>query len=121
MRAFILLGGALLLIALPAAGGGQLAMRVAPAYAYEPATLTIQLSIEPDSSNRAVRVIAESAGFYRSSEIELHRDLAPRTCEFRYRSVPAGVCDVRGVLIGSDGRIRAVVNRSVTVIAAAGR
>jgi hypothetical protein len=46
MRTRVLLG-VLLTIALPAGADNKLAMRVSPAVAYEPAMLTIQLSVEP--------------------------------------------------------------------------
>lgn len=121
MRIRALLGGVLLMVALPAGAGDKLAMRVSPAFSYEPANLTIQLSIEPDLDNRAIRVIAESAEFYRSSEIELDGDRAPRTSVFRYRSVPAGDYEVRSVLLGTRGTERAMVNQTVTVLGAGGR
>jgi len=121
MRIRALLGGALLVIALPAGAGDKLAMRVSPAFSYEPANLTIRLSIEPDSENRVIRVIAESEEFYRSSEIELDGDHAPRTSVFQYRSVPAGDYEVRSVLLGARGQERGMVNQTVTVLGAGGR
>ena len=121
MRIRALLGGTLLVIALPAGAGDKLAMRVSPAFSYEPANLTIQLSIEPDSDNRAIRVVAESEEFYRGSEVELDADRAPRTSVFRYRSVPAGHYEVRSVLLGPRGQERAMVSQTVTVLGAGGR
>ena len=121
MRIRALLGGALLVIALPAGAGEKLAMRVTPAYSYEPANLTIQLSIEPDWDNRVVRVIAESAEFYRSSDIALEGDRAARTNVIWYRSLPAGDYEVRSVLLGVSGQERALVSRTVTVLSAGGR
>jgi hypothetical protein len=121
MRIRALLGGVLIVIALPAGAGDKLAMRVSPAFSYEPANLTIQLSIEPDSDNRAIRIVAESEGFYRSSEVELDGDRAPRTSVFRYRSVPAGDYDVRSVLVDTRGQERAMVRQTVTVLGGGGR
>lgn len=121
MRIRALLGGALVVIALPAGAGDKLAMRVFPAYSYEPASLTIQLSVEPDSDNRAIQVIAESADFYRSSEVELDGVRAPRRSVFWYRSLPAGDYEVRSLLIGSRGQERAMVSQAVTVLRAGGR
>lgn len=117
----VLLAGSLLVIALPAGAGGTLVMRVSPAYSYEPASLTIELSIERDSDNRAVRISAESAAFYRSSEVELDGDRAPRTNVLRYRSLPAGDYEVRSVLIGARGEERAMARQAVTVLGAGGR
>ena len=112
----VLLGGVLLAIAVPAGAGEKLAMRVSPAFSYAPATLIVQLSIEPDSDNRVVRVTAESADFYRSSDIALEGDRAPRTNVIQYRSLPAGDYQVRSVLFSADGQERAVVSRAVTVL-----
>ena len=121
MRIRALLGGTLLMVALPADAGDKLAMRVSPAFSYEPTNLTIHLSIEPDSENRVIRVIAESGKFYRSSEIELDGDRAPRTSVFQYRGVPAGDYEVRSVLLGARGQERATVSRAVTVLGVGGR
>ena len=121
MRIRALLGGTLLVIALPAGAGDKLTVRVSPAFAYEPASLTIQLSIEPDAENRAVRIIAESVEFYRSSEVELDGDRAPRTSVFRYRSLPAGDYEVRSLLIGARGQERAMAKQAVSVLGAGGR
>jgi hypothetical protein len=104
MKMRALLGGALVMIALPAGASEKLTMRVSPAYSYEPASVTIQLSIEPDSDNRAIQVIAESADFYRSCEVELDGDRAPRTSVFWYRSLPAGDYEVRSVLRSDAGK-----------------
>lgn len=121
VRIRALLGGALIVMAQPAAAGEKLAMRVSPGYSYEPAILTIQLSIEPASDNRAIQVIAESADFYRSSEVELDGDRAPRTSVIWYRSLPAGDYEVRSVLIGTRGQERAMVSKAVTVLGVGGR
>jgi hypothetical protein len=109
------------MFALPVGAVDKLAMHVSPAFAYEPASLTIQLSIEPESDNRAVRVVAESADFYRSSEIQLNGERAPRITVFRYRSLPAGAYDVRSILIGTNGKERAMVRKTVTVLGTGGR
>ena len=60
--------------------------------------------IEADQDNRAVEIIAESADFYRSSEIQLEGDKAPRTTNFEFRSLPPGTYEVRALLIGTGGR-----------------
>jgi hypothetical protein len=83
--------------------------------------VTIQLSIEPDSDNRAIQVIAESGAFYRSSEVELDGDRAPRSSVFWYRSLPAGDYEVRSVLIGPRRQERAMVTQAVTVLGSGGR
>jgi hypothetical protein len=121
MRIQALLAGALLVLTLPVSARERLTMRVSPAYSHEPASLTIQLSIEPDSGNRVIRVSVESAEFYRSSEVELDGNRAPRTSVFRYRSLPAGDYEVRSVLFGTGGQERGMKSQAVTVVGAGGR
>ena len=54
--------------------------------------------IEADQDNRAVEIVAESADFYRSSQIQLEGDKAPRTTNFEFRSLPPGTYEVRALL-----------------------
>jgi hypothetical protein len=117
MKSGILIG-VLLLLTLPCVAGDKLTMHISPAMSFEPAVLSIRLSIEPDADNRALEVVAQSDAYFRSSMVELDGERAPRTSVFEYRSLPAGSYEVRGVLIGSDGEARATVRREVTVVAA---
>ena len=58
-----------------------------------------------------------SKDFYRSSQIELNGDEAPRTTMFEFRSLPPGTYEVRAVLYGVSGDARAEVRQQVNVIA----
>jgi hypothetical protein len=98
------------------AGDEALTLSVSPAMSMEPADVIVRVMVAPDASNRAVEVIAESADFYRSSEIALDGDKAARTTSFRYHELPAGDYQVRGVLIGTDGHLRAIVRREFKVM-----
>ena len=121
MRIRTVLAGVLIAIALPTGAADRLAMRISPRMVYEPATLRIELSVEPDSDNRVLLIVAESVDFYRSSEIQLDGERAPRTNVVSYRSLPARDYSVQGVLVGTDGRERAQVRQAVMVIGAGGR
>jgi hypothetical protein len=46
---------------------------------------------------------------------------ARRITVFRYRSLPAGSYDVRSILIGTNGKERATVGQTVTVLGTGGR
>ena len=96
-----------------------LAMRVSPAMSFAPANLVIRTRVEPDAANRAMEVIAESGDFYRSSAIQLEGDRAPRTVTFEFRSLPPGEYAVTAVVIGTDGRQRALARSSVNVMESA--
>ena len=95
-------------------------MRVSPALSFAPANLVIRTTVQPDADNRAMEVIAESGDFYRSSAVQLEGDRAPRTATFEFRSLPPGEYSVTAVVIGMDGRQRALARSSVNVMESAG-
>jgi hypothetical protein len=111
-----MLCGLLLLGAWPSAASEAIRLRVSPAIAAEPARVTVQVSIEPDAENRVLEIAIDSGEFFRRSYVELEGDQAARTTTFEYRGLPAGAYEVRGALIGRDGRERMLVKRSVTVV-----
>lgn len=116
MRYVVLLASLMAIAIAPVGAGEALRMRVSPAYSYAPATLVIQLSVEPHAANRLLVVDVESPAFFRSSEIALEGDRAARTSIVRYKSLPAGAYDVHARLVGTDGRTRASETRSVVVM-----
>ena len=97
--------------------GEPISMKVSPAVAFAPANLVVRATIEADADNRAVEIVAESADFYRSSQIQLEGDKAPRTNRFEFRSLPPGTYEVRARLIGADGQPRGNARQQVNVIA----
>jgi hypothetical protein len=102
--------------AIPAAANQPLRVSVTPDLVSEPARVTVQVLVEPHAENRAIEIVAESEGFYRSSYVELEGDRAARYTVVRYRDLPAGTYEIRGVLRGSNGRERAVDRRRLTVL-----
>jgi hypothetical protein len=106
----------LMTIRLDARDGDRLAMRISPAVAIAPADLVVRTTIEVDEGNRAIQVIAESEDFYRSSEMPLEGDHAPRVMQFRFRSVPSGEYVVHAILKGSQERELASVRQQVNVV-----
>ena len=91
-------------------------IRVSPAMLFAPANLVIRAVIEPDASNRAVEIVADSDDFYRSSRVQLDGERAPRTSLVEFRSLPPGDYEVKAVLIGVDGHARAIARRHVNVV-----
>jgi hypothetical protein len=91
-----------------------LRMQVSPAVARAPAMLTVRVSLETADDNRLLQVVAESADFYRSSEIQIDGAHTPPLSVFEFRNLPTGVYYVTGVLVGVHGR-RARVSRVATV------
>jgi hypothetical protein len=111
----IVVVGCLLALAAPLASNEQLQLKVSPEVSAEPAWIVVRASIEPDDANRAIRVVAESEGFFRSSLVQLDGKDASRTAVLQYKSLPAGEYEIRGVLIGRDGRERAIARQFVMV------
>jgi hypothetical protein len=107
------------LVILTAAGvaaNDKLAIRVSPAVAFAPATLRVQTTIEADAANRSVEIVAESEDFYRSSEMQLDGESAPRTTIFQFRSLPSGEYSVRAILRDQGGHEITSVERKVNVV-----
>lgn len=107
------------MMAMPAGAGESepLVLHVSPAVAFAPANLVVRAVIAANESNRAVEIIAESEDFYRSSEIQLEGDRAPRTSLFEFRSLPPGAYEVRAVLRGANGEQRATARQQINVMA----
>jgi hypothetical protein len=100
-------------------GNEALSMRVSPAVAFAPGFLTVTVSVQADADNRSLQIVAESPDFYRSSQIPLDGQNAPRLSRFEFGNLPTGLYQVSGVLIGTNGP-RAVTQRLAKVEPAAG-
>ena len=114
--------GFLLCVATVRVGAGEperLMMRVSPAVAFAPANLVVRATVASNAENRTVAIIAESQDFYRSSEIQLNGDQAPRISQFEFRSLPPGTYEVKAILRGSSGEL-AQVRRQVNVMSNSG-
>ena len=102
---------------LPLGAGERMTLKVSPSVSFAPANLIVRTQIEADAQNRAVEIVAESTDFYRSSEIQLDGEHAPRTSTFEFRSLPPGKYEVKATLLGPGGAQRAAVRQQVNVIA----
>jgi hypothetical protein len=116
LAGFILFTGLVAAIDPGAAANERLSMRVSPAVAFAPANLVVRTQIAADEANRSIEIVAESEDFYRSSEIQLDGERAPRTSVFEFRSLPSGFYAVRAVLKGQGGREIAATQTLVTLV-----
>jgi hypothetical protein len=112
--AFAALGLAAL-VEVPAFANQPLTVRVSPHIALEPATLNIDLTVERNSDNRALRLSVESDNYYRSSLVQLEGDDAPRVTTMRYSSVPAGSYEVKATLLGPGEKSRASTSAYIEI------
>lgn len=89
--------------------------KVYPRYTKAPATMRIEVSVEPAAGNRTLEFVIDSPGYYRSSTIALGGERAPRLHAVQFRSIPAGAYHVRVSLTGAGGGVRAILHDQVTV------
>jgi hypothetical protein len=86
------------------AAGDPVSVRVNPTVSMAPTVLAIRVNVVPRSENRALEIVVDSEGFYRSSRVDLDGDRAPMVNTLTVGSVPAGDYEVTATLIESDGR-----------------
>jgi hypothetical protein len=98
------------------AAGDKVSINVSPPVAFAPANLTIRTVIEAAPENQAVNIAVESTDFYRSSEVGLDGDRAPRTTTLEFRGLPTGNYEVKATLLGPGGRHLAMARQQVHVI-----
>jgi hypothetical protein len=91
-------------------------MKVSPRQALAPVNLRVSVRIEPDAENRVLTIVADSPQFYRSSQIALEGDRAPKTFTIEYPNVPGGQYEVTSVLFNSTGRERATIRQTAHVV-----
>ena len=117
MRVPVWVGGVLLLSVLPVSGGEPLRIAVSPQQSFAPSNLRVRVRIEPNADNRTLAVIANSADFYRSSEVQLDGEAAPRTITIEFRDMPGGSYEVSSQVRDQSGRRLAYASQEVNVIA----
>src|SRR3954462_15868718 len=118
MRAKTLLLG-LLITAASLGADPSLRLKVSPQESFAPANLFVRLDVAPNASNRMLSVVADSEGFYRSSQISIEGDRGPKIVDLRLKSLPSGYYEVRAILTDDRGREVASVQRDVVVIPSA--
>ena len=106
----------LFVLASPSLGAGARLAVQAPGLMLAPGHLVVQTVVEPDASNRGIQVIAESPDWYRSSEVQLNGDTAPRKNTFEFKELPSGTYEIHVTLIGSGGQQLALVVQKLDVI-----
>jgi hypothetical protein len=100
--------------------GERLTMMVTPSKSMAPATIRVRMSVEPAAENRVLDVVADSGEYYRSSEIQLDGERAPRTVVVEFPSLPGGHYTVQGLLRDDAGRRAASVIQEIRVVSSAG-
>jgi hypothetical protein len=74
-----------------AGGAEQLKIAVSPAHSFAPSNFKIRARVVPHDENRALEIVAESADFYRSSQVPQDGERAPGMLLFECRSGPVAI------------------------------
>ena len=112
----VMLGVVIASAASPIRANDRLALRVSPTVSFAPANLVVRATVEANRDNRSIEIVAESDDFYRSSQMQLDGDRAPRTTLFEFRSLPTGYYQVRATLRGVSGNELASMQTPINVV-----
>jgi hypothetical protein len=96
--------------------GERLTMVVTPARSMAPSTIRVRVRVEPAASNRTLNVVADSGDYYRSSEIQLDGERAPRTLVVQFPSLPGGDYVFHSMLIDENGRRSASATEAIKIV-----
>jgi len=81
----------------------EVTLRLTPRFVSAPGYLRSLIRVSPNADNRVLRVEIDSAGYYRSSEIELDGASAPMSHFMDWKEVPAGKYDLIVTVMGPSG------------------
>ena len=107
---------AIVLVATPIDAGEWITLAVSPRQSFGPTNMTVQVRLQPSADNRVLEVVADSADFFTSSQIQLEGDQAPKTILVELRAVPSGAYEVSGTLFDSLGHPRAGTRQHALVL-----
>lgn len=71
----------------------------------EPATVRIIVAVEPDATNRVLRIEADGEQMFRSSEFSLTEDANKRFYTVEFKNLAAGEYVVRAEVLSSTTRV----------------
>ena len=84
----------------------ELTLRLTPRFVSAPGYLRSLIRVAPNADNRVLRVEIDSAGYYRSSDIQLEGASAPMSHFVDWKAVPAGKYDLIVSVLGPSGDTR---------------
>lgn len=102
-----------LLLAGSAPASEPVTVAAKPFVSMAPATLLVDVIVEPDARNRVLSVVTESDDFYTLSEVELNGDHAARKQKFTIRNLPPGEYVVQARIKRADDSERIAQARAL--------
>jgi hypothetical protein len=94
----------------------ELSLRLTPRFVSAPGYLRSLIRVTPNADNRVLRVEIDSAGYYRSSDIQLEGASAPMSHFLDWKAVPAGKYDMIVSVLGASGDARLVRTMNFQVL-----
>lgn len=110
------LSALLLLVSSRPEADSHVSLKVDPRVAFAPAEVTVRAMVDAHPDNRRLEIVADAPAFYRSSEIPLEGELAPRTSFFRFLGLPVGEYTVRATVRNQRGDVRALTAITVQIL-----
>jgi hypothetical protein len=92
----------------------RLRIDVTPRVSTAPAVVRVRAIVTPDAANRALRIVADSGTFYRSSLVPLDGANAAAVTETTLKNLPGGEYEVTVTLVEANGR-RTMDRRQIMV------
>ena len=77
-------------------------IRLQGRYYVEPATVQIIVAVEPDASNRTLRIEADSDTMFRASDVTLQGADEKRLHSVQFKNLPAGNYMLRAEVLSAD-------------------
>ncbi|HXH23627.1 MAG TPA: hypothetical protein VNI78_00170 [Vicinamibacterales bacterium] len=94
----------------------RLRIDVTPRISQAPAQVRIRARVTPNAENRALRVVADSGDFFRSSLLMLDGADAALVNEMSFKNLPGGEYEVTVTLLDAEGHATTVDRRTITVM-----
>jgi hypothetical protein len=95
----------ILLATAPQLFAQRVEIRLQGRYYAEPATVRILVAVEPDATNRVLRIEADGEQMFRSSEFSLTEDAGKRFYTVEFKNLAAGAYVVRAEVLSSTTRV----------------
>jgi hypothetical protein len=100
---------------MPGTAASVVDIKLSGAYFSEPATLRMNVTVEPNDANRTLWIEADGDGMYTASEIQLNGANEKRLHQVMFKGLSAGNYTLRAHVRSSTG-VRGVSTREIAVI-----
>ena len=98
------------------AAADRVYIRVWPTTSMAPSHFLVRVIIDRNAANRWIKVTAQSADYFGSSEGQLDGERSSRLRVVQFREVPAGSYEVRAVVFDGNGDVTGSAQASAMVI-----